>query len=255
MSAAPVMYACLAMYPFEPLRPTWEDLWCAVHERATWTPPTLTWPADVHDTWTDLHCAVTQACGWPVATSLRQLVTVVGAFEPRVDGAAGCRYRTVLVTARDEELQSFPARGATVAVNSDDSLSGWISLLAATGAADGWPGTVVTTSSHLASLRAVRAGDAELASIDPLTWAYVARLDPDLIGALHQVGVGPLVPTLPVIVPRSTSPERVEDLRAAFVGAFADPTTKAARDGLLLDGFCPLGNADYDPLLALATTS
>lgn len=238
------------MYPFEALRPAWEELWAAVHAEAGWTPPALSWPDDVVATWTDPACAVTQACGWPVATSLRDRIAVVGAFTPRVAGAEGCRYRSVIIAARDEALHAFVDRGATVAVNGHDSLSGWISLRVATETADGWLGTVVTTGSHVASLRAVRAGEAELASIDALTWAYAGLLYPELTSGLHQIAEGPLVPALPVIVPATTAAEQISRLRRAF-----GPAVRASRDELLLDGFCPLDNIDYAPLLELLPTS
>ena len=45
--------------------------------------------------------------------------------------------------------------------NSADSLSGWLSLLSAAGAADGWPGEVTFTSAHIDSVRALAEGDSE----------------------------------------------------------------------------------------------
>ena len=200
-------FASFGMYPVEPLRPAWEKLWAAVHARAPWTPAVLTWGGTVQDHCADPKCIVTHACGWPIATTLRETVTVVGAFSLALPEADGHRYRSVIVASRSGELSSFVTGEATVAANSDDSLSGWVSLRAATvGVHHPWPGRVQWTGAHVDSVRAVRAGDADLASIDELTWAHLRRLEPELVDGLHVVGRGPWVPS-PAII---TATDRVD---------------------------------------------
>ncbi len=134
------------MYPFEPIRAAWDTLWAAVHRSAPWTPATLRWTDDVHATWADPNCVVGQACGWPVAALLRDTVDVVGAFTLTVPGARGHRYRSVLVGRDGRSLVELAAAGAVAVANSADSLSGWISFLAAvdaSGAGAEWPGEVI----------------------------------------------------------------------------------------------------------------
>ena len=105
---------------------------------------------------------------------------------------------------------TFVSPDTTVAANSDDSLSGWVSLQAATvGVGRPWPGRIHWTGAHIESVRAVRAADADLASIDELTWAHLRRLEPGLVDRLHVVGRGPWIPS-PAIV---TSTGRVDELR------------------------------------------
>ena len=164
-------YACLAMYPFEPIRAAWDTLWAAVHRSAPWTPATLRWTDDVHATWTDPNCVVGQACGWPVAALLRDTVDVVGAFTLTVPGARGHRYRSVLVGRDGRSLEELAAAGAVAVANSADSLSGWISFLAAvdaSGAGTEWPGEVIWSGAHIESLRHLREGRADVACIDAL---------------------------------------------------------------------------------------
>ena len=241
-------FACFGMYPFEPLRPAWDQLWAAVHARAPWTPAALTWDVAVQDHWADPACVASHACGWPVATTRQQTVAVVGAFSLALPEADGHRYRSVLVACRAGALASFVTADTTVAANSDDSLSGWVSLRAATvGLGRPWPGPVNWTGSHLESLRAVRAEAADLASIDELTWAHLRRLEPALVAGLHVVGRGPWTPS-PAIV---TATGRVDELRSAFAGAMEDPATRPARAALLLVGFVPLDHNDYTDVLAL----
>lgn len=238
-------YASLGMYPLVPLRPAWDQLWAAVHERAPWTPPSLTWTDDVAATWHDPDGVVTHACGWPVVTSLRDVVDVVGAFTLGLPDADGHRYRAVVLATDDGE----PAVDAIAAVNAEDSLTGWVSLRAARSGGQPWPGPVVWTASHIASIRALRAGRADIASIDPLTLHHLRGHEPDLIAGLHVVGTGPLVPSPPIVVPRSTPSERIEELRHAFGAALtARPLVGRA---LALSGFVGLDRAEYEPLLTL----
>jgi ABC-type phosphate/phosphonate transport system substrate-binding protein len=242
-------FASFGMYPFEPLRPAWDELWSAVHSRAPWTPSHLTWDGTVQEHWTDPACVVSHACGWPVATTLRSTVTVVGAFTLALPEADGHRYRSVLVASRPGPLAAFVTPGTTLAANSDDSLSGWVSLQAATvGLGGNWPGPTRWTGAHVASVRAVQSGEADLASIDELTWAHLRRLAPKLVDGLHVVGRGPWVPG-PAVITRSG---RVDELRRALAAALEDPATRGPRAMLLLTGFVPLDVADYDTLSALA---
>ena len=242
--------ATLAMYPLAPLRPAWDRLWAAVHDRASWTPATLTWTDDVAATWRDPDCAVTHACGWPVAASLRDVADVVGAFALDLPDTDGHRYRTVLLATTERAPE--PA-GATAAVNADDSLSGSISLRAALAGGRPWPGPIVWTGAHVESLRALREGRADVASIDPLTLHHVRRHQPDLVAGLHVVGAGPLVPSPPIVVPRGTPAQRIDQLRHALSGAL-DADTEL-RGQLAITGFVALDRTEYEPLLALVSTS
>ncbi len=107
------------------------------------------------------------------------------------------------------------------------------------------------TGDHVESIRALQAGRADVISIDELTLAHLRQHVPELVAGLVEVARGPLVPSLPVIVPADTPPSRVEDLRGALTAAFADSALAAARAQLLLDRFVPLDATAFDALLAL----
>jgi ABC-type phosphate/phosphonate transport system substrate-binding protein len=244
------------MYPFDALRPAWGALWAAVHERAPWLPAVLRWTDDVHSCWTDPACALSHACGWPVVNELRDRVRVVGAFTLSLPDADGHRYRSV-VLARDDRPLAARAPDVTVAaVSSDDSLSGWISLGVAAGGERGrWPGVVRRTGSHLASVRTLAAGEADVASVDALSWSHIGRFHPELVGRLHVVGRGPWVPSPPIVVSTSTPLTSIDDVRQAFHDAMADPAIEPVRHELLLDGFVALDHRDYEPVLRLSAAS
>jgi len=236
------------MYPFAHVRPATEQFWSAVRGHLGWGPATLT-DGDLHELWKRPDLLLGQTCGWPLVTALPD-ATVVGAFELTIAEAEGAAYRSVLIGSRQAEPQALAAAGP-VAANAPDSLSGWISLCSALGDV---PTNVTWTGAHVASLRAVANGSCTLASIDSLTYALVLEAEPELAAAVHRVGEGPLVPTLPLIV-GSNFAERLGELRTAIAAAVADPELADALRTLRIRAFRPLDRADYLPLLSLAHPS
>ena len=241
--------ACLAMYPFEGIRAAYEDLWAAVHRLAPWVPAALTWPdepdaVDIHSTWTDPAYAVGLACGWPMATTLTDVVQVVGAFDYAIPEAVGHRYRTTIVATRPGALADFVE--APAAANSPDSLSGWISLnVALHGTRCLLDHPVTFTGAHVNSLRLLQEGGAEVASVESVTLAHLRRLRPELVVGLYVVGHGPLVPSGPIITPMSTEPGQVAELRQALAAAVTDPGLREVMAELFIDGFTTIDAADY----------
>ncbi|MEQ1702143.1 MAG: hypothetical protein ABMA25_18685, partial [Ilumatobacteraceae bacterium] len=175
--------ASLAMYPFAPLRAATDDLWSVVRRHLGGGPPSLEWVVVTPDVWRHPQLLLAQACGWPLVTELADRVAVVGTFDYDVPGCEHGTYRSVIISRHDTTLDELRSHSGVVAViNSDDSLSGWISLQVAWG---GRPSTVLETGAHLQSVRAVADGRADVASIDAVTWAHVAHLEPSLVAGLH----------------------------------------------------------------------
>lgn len=247
-------FAALGMYPFAHLREAYDALWAAIRDRCTTAdvPQDLTWDVDVHASWRDPGLALGQTCGWPLVTQLDGLVAVIGSFDVVAPFAHDGRYRSVIVARRPmsvHELHAVP--GTRAAINSFDSLSGWVSLCAAWG---GRPDTVIETGSHVQSMRALASGDADVASIDGVTFEHAVAADPRLGAALHIVDHGPLVPTLPLVCAASRS-STVDELRAAIDGALRDPSMAAVCRALRIRRLVPFGREVYDELLPLAPPS
>jgi hypothetical protein len=244
----------LGMYPFPHVRDAWDALWRAVHAIAPWTPPTLVWSGDAHERWADPDCLVSHTCGWPLAAAHAHELVPVGAFRLTIPEASGHRYRATLLAHRPGRPADFARPGVRAAANSVDSLSGWVSLLHATvGTTGTWPGSVTFTAAHFESLQALRRGEADLACLDSLSLAHFRTVDPDLLDGLHVVGYGPSVPSPAITARVGTPPERVDELRAAFATAVADPTLAGVTRRLFVDGFVALGLDEYLPTLTLSS--
>ena len=247
-------YAALGMYPFPSLRAAWDDLYAAVADEARChgidAPAALRWDVDPHDTWLDPELAVGMTCGWPLVTALREQVRMVGtfAYDIPMAGPAPHMYRTVIIARVDVPLTRLSA--ARTAVNSVDSLSGHISLLAAFGHGAEWPGEIVFTGAHLESIRAVRSGAADVASIDGMTWAFQQRNAADTLAGLVEVGHGPFVPCLPVIVGATATDAERDAWRSAFTTVVRDRHVPSALTALMIRDFVAREDGDYDAELA-----
>jgi ABC-type phosphate/phosphonate transport system substrate-binding protein len=238
------------MYPFPASDAAFADLWRRLTARVSWLPSELDHSADVGAIWSSPQLAIAQTCGWPLITSLHPRVRLIGAFELTLPDAQGVTYRSVVVASRPGRLESFV--GARAAVNSVDSLSGWVSLVwAVHGPRARWAGGVRLTGSHAASLAAVATGTAEIASIDALSYTYITESAPELSGAVHVVGWGPRVPSLPLIAGPTVSDAQLGEVREALADVVADPTFAGAAEGLRARAFRALDIATYRPLLAL----
>ena len=242
----------LGMYDFPELRSSWDALYQRAALDVGGAPSALSWDIGAHDSWLHPDLVLGMACGWPLIKTLRDQVRVVGTFSyVGTDGPAHM-YRSVIVTASDlsfDQIAEAPEQ-TRAALNSTDSLSGNISLLGAFGLGRQWPGDVVYTGSHVASIEAVRSGAADVAAIDGMTWRYRHRQAPHTLAGLRVIGHGPLVPCLPLIVPAATPDAAIDAWRDGFTAAVSDLSTVEARGQLMIDGFVPLDNGNYAAALA-----
>ncbi len=234
------MTASLPMYPIAGLRPATERLWAEVAGALGSSEALAPWGLDVGALWRDPDLIADLRLARGHVTG--RVVRAVGAFAYRTPRWHGRSYASVLVARRPGEAADFC--GGRAAVNSLDSLSGWISLVWALGR---WPADPVITGAHLGSLEALQAGTADVAAIDALTLEYVRRLHPALMDGLHEVGRGPDIPTLPLITSAHASDAEVAALRSALTSA--SRSSSAAE--LWIDGFTELDEADYAPIRAL----
>jgi len=241
------------MYPFASVSWAWDALWSAVSSRVGWGPDEITPTGDVHVGWGDERCIVTQICGGPLVAEHQHDWEVIGAFSLDVPHASDpAHYRSVLLSRHDRSVEELTVPTTRAVANSADSLSGWISLVAATVGTDGtWPGDVTFTGSHLASIRAISAGDADLVSVDGWSLALITDHEPELVRELHTIGLGPVVPTPPVAARPTLGESRVTELRDAFDDAVSDPAVAGALAALRVTGFVRLGIDDYLPILSL----
>jgi hypothetical protein len=215
--------AALPMYDFPPLHAATDAYWSAIaaHLRAAGTadiPSVLTRDMNHVDTWRDPRLLFGQACQYPLASAWHASVRLLA------------------------------IRGRRGAVNERDSNSGSNLLRAAIAplAEHGrFFASVELTGGHLASVRAVAEGRADVAAIDCVSYAHIRRLSPELTARLRILDWTPSSPGLPYVTARASDASIASALRAALAHVHADPALAAVRDALLLTGIDFAVDEDY----------
>jgi ABC-type phosphate/phosphonate transport system substrate-binding protein len=221
-------------------------LWAAIAEPIDADPFRLR-PDDLHRHWQSGEFVLSQTCGFPLVETLDQ-VTVVGVFTTAVGVGDGSHYQSVII----EPLR--PSAGP-VAINSWDSLSGYVSLanflaVERHDVLDSGPISIMITGGHRYSLAAVASGLASLASIDAVTFDILSRTAPDSVAAVRRVGSGPTVPCLPLVAANDEDRARVCD---AIEQVVRMESLQPALRRLAITGFNPLGRHAYSGIPTLIT--
>jgi ABC-type phosphate/phosphonate transport system substrate-binding protein len=95
----------------------------------------------------------------------------------------------------------------------------------------------------------VRDGLADVASIDAVTWAGLARHQPEVTHGLRVIAMSDAYPGLPLITASRTGEPLLVALRAALSAAMRDPALAASRRDLFIEGFEPIAPAAYQTCL------
>jgi ABC-type phosphate/phosphonate transport system substrate-binding protein len=235
--------ASMAMYPFINLRNAYDHLWDGVRSRLALAAPELDWDLEPLEACRRDDLLLGQTCGWPLVTELASTVRVVGTFDCDVDGAFDGTYRSVLVTNTGDPLADLLLRpDLTVAANSADSFSGWVSLRSVAAAAGRALERVEWTGSHAASIDALQRGRAHLAAIDAVSWVHLGGQ------GLSIVGHGPRIPCLPLVTAGTSSDALLGELRGAFAATVRDPAMADTCATLRIRDFLVRDLVDYKGL-------
>ncbi|RQS90731.1 phosphate/phosphite/phosphonate ABC transporter substrate-binding protein [Burkholderia seminalis] len=262
------MSPSIAVLPMYNVTPRHAALWRALLRDALDAFAQAGGPADValpDDPFDDLHALwrrddllLSQTCGYPYRMlGLRDVVRLIATPAFDADGCDGARYSSVLVVSARVHAGGATTlaacRGLRAAFNGEDSHSGMNAFRHAVAphAHDGrFFGAVTPFGSHVNVLRALAAGEADCASIDCVTFAYVRDALPDLLKDIRVIGTTASAPGLPFIASRALPETQVGALREALDRAVAADAERARV--LRLKGFERLSPADYDTIARLA---
>jgi len=202
------------------------------------------------EVWLDPHLLLSQTCGYPLTHALAGRVRLVATPVYDVEGCAGASYRSAFLVRDDDPAERLAdLRGRRVAINSRDSQSGYNCLRHALAPlTDGSPlfSEVRETGDHGASLAALRENAADLAAVDGVTLALVARSEPAAVAGLRVLDWSAAAPALPYITRADAGDDELAALRDGLLATAADPGLAEARAALALKGFEILPLAAYD---------
>ena len=206
------------------------------------------WPDDLLAHWQDDRLLLSQTCGYPLVSQL-PAVQLVGTFHYQAPGCSGRYYRSWLI-ARDKQTTLADFNGQRAVANSLDSHSGYNALRLVAALQGVTFSQMLLSGGHRQSLAALRDSQADVAAIDCVSWALLARYAPDELRGLHIIGETPAAPGLPLITAASTSATRLETLRTVLHQLVSDPAFRAVCDDNLIGGVSPVQRDDYQGVLA-----
>lgn len=263
MSEAPSrpadLVATLGMYDFPWIAAANDALWRAISTRLAAAgcpaPAVLTRGADLYGLCMNPQLIFGQTCGYPYVSFLHPHVVLVATpiYDfPGCVGPENCSFLVARKSGGPKNLAEF--RGARALVNNPDSNSGMNRFRAMVAPiAGGRPffANVRVSGSHAASLDAIVANRADLASIDCVTFALMQRGRPALMANIQVVARTAMTPGLPFVMSNRLAPTHLQDLRLALVDVLADPQLAPARKTLGLSGMQIVSPADYDRVAEL----
>ncbi|WP_434596077.1 PhnD/SsuA/transferrin family substrate-binding protein [Pseudomonas sp. R4-83] len=201
--------------------------------------------------WLSANLLLTQTCGYPLMTALRGQVRVVGRPRYELPDATAGNHCSLIVCRADEPRQTLAEfRGSRGVINSEGSNSGmnlFRQRLASLHQQGRFFASVSISGGHRDSLREVREGRADLAAIDSVTFACLARYSPEEVRGLRVLTRSADSPTLPFITVRSASLERIEQLREVMNQALRELPEVVQTLGL--PEVLPASESDYQILL------
>lgn len=233
-----------------------DALWIAIRDRlrakGLSAPDVLDRSGHYHDSWLRTDLVLAQTCGYPYVSELKGKVRLVATPAFSYPGGKGAKRASLIVVREDSTAQSLEdLRGQRAAINDWLSNSGMNLLrISVAPIAGGKPffSEVVVTGGHIASIAAVREGQADVAAIDSITWGLHARHAPEKVAGVRILGETPMGPGLPYITRHDASDAEVAALRDAISDALGDPSLKDVVDVLGITGIEILDDGDYAEL-------
>jgi ABC-type phosphate/phosphonate transport system substrate-binding protein len=257
LGEVPMARSSLAMYDsVPPVRAANDRLWQGIRDRlraAGYEAPDMLDQETPHDdVWLKPDIVLAQTCGYPYVSYLKGKVRLVATPAYDFAGGEGTERVSFIIVPEASQAQSLEdLRGKIAAVNDWGSNSGMNLFRAALmplARGGKFFSEVRITGGHLPSIKAVQAGDADVASIDTVTWGMLDRHRPDMLSGVRIIAETPSGPGLPFITRLTASDAEVEALRHAISATIADPAYVDAMAALGLKRIQILGDDDYDRL-------
>jgi ABC-type phosphate/phosphonate transport system substrate-binding protein len=248
--------AALPMYDFAELQTAHDALWNAlghalIERGIPDVPLQLTRDLPHRDVWRHPSLLFSQACEYPIASSFRDVLTLVATPCYSAPGCEGALYRSAIIIRANDAVDTLAElHGRRCVVNEPDSNSGMNLLRAAIAPlaqAKSFFGSVEVSGSHRNSVERIARDEADVAAIDCVTFAHLQRLHPALTEKVRIIDWTPASPCLPFVTSRNTDEHTLKILRSALAAVISDASLRSSCNQLLLEG------VDIQPDTSLTT--
>jgi len=248
------------MYDLPELREATDAWWSGLaralrSEGISDVPQAMIRPSQTEDIWNDEDLLLSQTCGYNIVGAWRGRLTYVATPCYRAPGCEGPLYSSViLVPAASRARTLGDLRGLRCVINGHGSHSGCNALRATIAplATDGrFFGSIVVSGSHAQSITTLEQGMADVAAIDCVVYALMARIRPELSDRVQVIGWTLSAPVGPYVTRGGASEDYVRRLQNGLAQAIQDPSLAPARQALLLDRFQILNSESYGEIAKL----
>jgi hypothetical protein len=252
--------ASLPMYDPPELRAAvdawWEGLVDAFrHEGVTEVPDRLTRRYFTEEVWRHPALLITQVCGYDVVRGWSRRLAYLGTPCYSAPGCHGIDSTSFILVGADSQARSLAdLRGAHCVINGYASHSGCNVLreaMAPLARGGRFFGAVTVSGSHFASLTRLATGNANVAAIDCVTYALMARCRPDLVRCTRILSETVRAPSPPYVTRADCSPDLIARLRGGLLRAAADPRLAAVRSDLMIAGIEILPSEAYERIASI----
>jgi ABC-type phosphate/phosphonate transport system substrate-binding protein len=208
------------------------------------------------EVWADPGLLLSQCCGADVTGAFAGVLRVVATPCYRAPGCAAARYASLVVVTESSAIREIEdLRGRVAAINHPNSHSGMNALraLVAPLSRDGrFFSAVKVSGAHSASVALVASGEADVAALDCVSRALLARQRPAALAGTRVLCRTASAPAPPFVTRADAGEDLVLRLRAALRAALAEPELSTVREQLLLDGIEVLPPRAYRRITAFA---
>lgn len=235
------MIASLAMYDRAETAAANDRYWQAIRARLGFGPDSLSRGGDLWQHWLSPDLVLSQTCGYPYRARLHGRVTLVGTPDYGLEDCPPGHYRSVFVVRGDDPRDDLAAFAADrFAYNEAMSQSGWAAPQTHAARLGFAFENLRPSGGHRFSARMVAEGQADIASLDALTWEILQQHD-SFANDLRVIAHTDPTPVLPYITARG---READVILAAIAGAIADLSAQD-RALLHLKGVVSIPAEDY----------
>jgi ABC-type phosphate/phosphonate transport system substrate-binding protein len=240
------MLAAFPMYTFPHNAAAHDRLWALIRDglrgRGLAAPDALDTTTSHMDGWADPALCLSQICSLPHRALFTGKVTLIAACDYGAPGDAPGFYHSVFVVRKDDPAQDIVAAARyPMAINEPLSCSGWGAPVQTARAQGLTLNPAMRTGSHAASVRAVVAGQADLAAIDCISFRNLQIALPEM-AAVRVIGRTHATPGMTFVTRAGQDPAPYRAAISAAITAL-DPKDQAI---LGLRGIVVLPEIHYD---------
>mgnify|MGYP001048209154 FL=1 len=173
------------------------------------SPAHLSQEAEEFSVWEDPNLVLSQTCGMPYRTRLQGKVTLIGTPDFGLEDCPRGYYRSAIVVHKNEPRQDLRTyKDAVFAYNQTISQSGYAAPFNHLRPLGFWFENRLHSQQHILSAKAVATGQADIASLDAVTWRLICEYE-DFANQLRVLEWTEPTPSLPYISAIGAEQEKV----------------------------------------------